>query len=373
MKLHLLGLPHTYTHPIFSCCAFTGKVLRFGPMMARLGYHVIHYGNAGSEPGPVGVVDHVDVLTREEFTVLGGAEPGAEQYGAKADTSTALYAAFNARLRERVEARAEPGDIICLPFGRGHQAGLGGPKTNKCYWVETGIGYRNAFTRYRVYESAAWMYCHAGRETPEGVIMGNDYWWVIPNFYDPADWPLQEQPATKTVRFMGRLNADKGLHVLMEIAARRPDIRFEFCGQGDPRPWLQYPNLHFVPPFHGPPGEGRADYLGTAAAVLMPTRYVEPFGGVAAEALLCGTPVIASTFGAFPEYILHGENGYLCRTLQDWLAAVDAAVDTGPQWSPKTRQYFAQRRFSMWEVGKLYDAAFKQIANLGDGGWYHGT
>jgi hypothetical protein len=48
MRLHLPAIPHTITSPEFSHCAFTGKVLRFAPMMRSRGYEVIHYGVEGS-------------------------------------------------------------------------------------------------------------------------------------------------------------------------------------------------------------------------------------------------------------------------------------------------------------------------------------
>lgn len=367
MKLHLLGIPHTYTHPKFSCCAFTGKVLRFSPMMRSVGYHVIHYGNAGSESG---ANEEVEILNADEYLKLGGCEPGTDQYGTSAKMGSPLYATFNARLAVELEKRVEPGDIICLPFGMAHIEALGGPHCQSAFWVETGIGYRNAFAPYRIYESAAWFYTHAGRENPNGVTMGNDYWFVIPNYYNPDDWPMAPAFQRHTIAFMGRLNDDKGLRVLAEIAVRRPDIEFTLCGQGDPTPWLKSANISYAPPIHG---EGRAEYLGTPAAVIVPTRYVEPFGGVAAEALLCGTPVIASSFGAFPEYVIHGSNGWNCRTLADWLKAVDEATAGGPGWDRNQIQRFARMKFSMWQLAHDYAAAFKQISQLSDGGWYHGV
>ena len=46
----------------------------------------------------------------------------------------------------------------------------------------------------------------------------------------------------------------------------------------------------------------RAELLSHAKATFMPTTYLEPIGGVSVESLLCGTPVIATDFGAFREY-----------------------------------------------------------------------
>lgn len=370
MKLHLLGIPHTQTHPRFSCCAFTGKVLRFGPMMADQGYHVIHYGNEGSEVDSR--VEQVQVLTRGEFTALGGCEPGPDQYGAKADIGTPLYAQFNETLGDRLADRVEPGDAICLPFGRGHLAALRGAhaaKLAKAYWVETGIGYTEAFCDFRVYESAAWLHLHYGREGAR-VTQGRDYWWVIPNYYNPDDWPLVlDEEREKYVLFVGRLNHDKGLQIVVEIAKRRPDVTFVICGQGDPAPWITEKNIVYHPPIHGP---GMAGLMGKAALLLAPTRYIEPFGGVAAEALLCGTPVAASAFGAFPEYIADELNGYLCRTLGDWLRAVDKRTrNDGPQLAASRIQGVARQRFSMFRVGEQYREAFMNIGNLSNGGWYH--
>lgn len=333
-------------------------------MMTAQGYKVTHYGNAGSEIDPS--VEDYTVLTEEEFRVLGGAEPGAEQYGSKADVSTAIYMRFNEKLADALAERVEPGDIICLPFGRGHLSALRGKHSAKlaqAYWVETGIGYSEPFCDFRIYESAAWMHFQLGRQDSR-VVHGRDYWFVIPNYYDPADWKFYAEQRDDYVLFAGRLNSDKGLAIVTEIAKHRPDVRFVVCGQGNPEQWLVHPNIHYHPPIHGP---GMDELMGKARLLLAPTRYVEPFGGVAAEALLCGTPVAASAFGAFPEYITPGRNGWLCRTLKDWLRAVDEEIGTGTRMHIRND---AELRFGMAAVGHQYREAFEQIANLRDGGWF---
>jgi len=330
-------------------------------MMRSAGYEVVHYGNAGSVSG---ANEEVEILSRERYTALGGCEPGNGQYGAAAIRGSALYLEFNWRLRAELEQRVEPGDTICLPFGRAHQDALVGEKISRAFWIETGIGYREGFCDFRVYESAAWMHLALGVESGEKTALGRDYWWVIPNYYDPLDWPLGGGGEGDVV-FMGRLNEDKGLRVVLELARACPQRSFVLCGQGDPLPWLGLPNVRYREPIHG---EGRAELLGGAALVLMPTRYVEPFGGVAAEALLCGTPVAASSFGAFPEYVIPGCNGFLCRTLADWVSAVECSGRVG--WERGMIRAFAQEKFSMWKLDRDYDRVFQQLAGLREGGWY---
>lgn len=62
--------------------------------------------------------------------------------------------------------------------------------------------------------------------------------------------------------------------------------------------------------------------LGSAAALLVPIRWDEPFGIVFAEALACGTPVITCPRGATPEIIEPGRTGFLIDSVESGVAAV---------------------------------------------------
>lgn len=62
--------------------------------------------------------------------------------------------------------------------------------------------------------------------------------------------------------------------------------------------------------------------LGRAAALLMPIHWEEPFGIVMAEALACGTPVVAYPRGSVPEVVRHGLNGFICDGPDDAVRAV---------------------------------------------------
>jgi glycosyltransferase involved in cell wall biosynthesis len=357
MRLHLVSLPHTITHSRFSSCAFTGKVLRFSPMLQSVGYEVVHYGVQGAASG---AKQQVDVLTYGEWCDLGGREPGTTPHGSLAVTDSPLYRSFNERLVPLLRERLQPQDVICLPYGHAHsQAMLGFPDAMK---LETGIGYPAACEKYRVYESYAWMHYHLGKERRDGC----DYWWVIPNYYDPDEWPLGSGDGGYLV-YLGRLNRDKGLDIIWEVAKARPDLPVILCGQGDPSPWLTLPNMRYLPPIHG---AGREKLLGDALCTLMPTRYVEPFGGVTVESLLCGTPVLASSYGSFTETIDHGVNGFRCRTLADWLEAVDSVVLAGAFSDRQSIRRDAVRRYSMWALAREYDRVFHQLADLWGEGWY---
>ena len=52
-------------------------------------------------------------------------------------------------------------------------------------------------------------------------------------------------------------------------------------------------------------------FYGGARALIYPIQSGEPFGLVLAEAMACGAAVIATTAGAFPEFIDDGRTGIL--------------------------------------------------------------
>jgi glycosyltransferase involved in cell wall biosynthesis len=57
--------------------------------------------------------------------------------------------------------------------------------------------------------------------------------------------------------------------------------------------------------------------LGAAIALLNPIQWAEPFGLVMIEALACGTPVMATSFGSVPELIDDGQTGFVRDEAKD--------------------------------------------------------
>lgn len=351
MRLHLLGLPHTVTRHAFSHCAFTGKVQRFSPMMRPLGYELVHYGVAGAESGADA---QVDVMSEaEQHALLGHAfdDPG-RLYEKDVAVDSSLYREFNRRLKEELDARVAPGDIVLNTYGYGHYDAV---QTHHGINLESGIGYPDCYLPYRVYDSYAWQAFQQGKHGWGGSY----YEWVVPNYFDTAEWPITLNPSGYVLYF-GRIGMHKGCHLVAELAKALPDTRFILCGQGDPAPFLTSANIEYMQPVHG---LARAGLLGNAKVVLMPTQYIEPFGKVAVESMLTGTPVLASPFGAFPEIIESGKTGFFPRVLAEWVKGIELVQHLDRRYIADS----ARARYSLASVGPMYDAVFRQLHGL-----YHG-
>ena len=350
--LHLVGIFHTQATQRYSHCAFTGKALRFPKMMMAQGYTVVEYANEGSEAG---ATEHVDMLTCEEFSKFYGDRNDSSFHGDDATVGTEGHRLFESRLISALHKRVELGDIICHPFGHAHSALL--TEFSENVHVETGIGYPTTLNgTIKVYESYSWMHYHQGKENRNG----NNYEWVIPNYFDLDDWEPSFESG-EYLAFLGRIIQPKGIDTIKALADHCP-YPILLAGQGDPSPW-QHPNIQHVGSLRG---KERSDFLRNARACLMPTVFTEPFGGSGVEGMLCGTPLIAVDYGAFTETIIDGVTGFRCHTLQDW---VDAVNKVGSLDRHTVRQVAASR-YNLESCGKKYDKVFRDVSDLHGDGWY---
>jgi len=82
--------------------------------------------------------------------------------------------------------------------------------------------------------------------------------------------------------------------------------------------------------FHGiVDGEPKRKLLAEARALIFPIRVPETFGNVMVEAMLSGTPVLATPIAAVPEVVKEGD-GFLFETDEDFGAALERLDDLDP-------------------------------------------
>lgn len=371
MRVIVLGLPHTKTldpsRSPFTTCAYTVKVWNLCRMMSERGHEVVHLGVEGSGPP---YTRHVDVQSDAAWSELYSRRDPRSFYDVRVDGKYASYMrTFAANSVEAV--RSLGGDpltsIVCQTWGPGgaHHEVL--RSVRKLQWgVESGIGYPDPTSDFRVYESYAWMHFHLGRE---GRFDGcRWYHAVIPNAFDPDLFGpvLPADQRDDYALYFGRLLDSKGTHVACR-AARAAGLRTIIVGQGDPAPYVKdVPGTEYLPP-QGV--EQRRQLMRKARVVLCPTQYVEPFGGVAVEAQLSGTPVVTTDWGVFNETVLHGQTGYRCRTFDHFVWAVKNAGTI----DPLACREWTEKNFSLDRVGGMYEEYFDMVLRLREethpGGW----
>ena len=350
-RLHLIGIFHTQHTQAYSHCAFTGKALRFPKMMQGQGYEVIEYSNAGSEGG---ADEHITMLDAAEFNTL-FKRSSTDFYGNDATVGSAAHQLFEQRLIPAQRERLQPQDIISHPFGHAHQQLMAEFPGHQ--HVETGIGYPTLMPNsFRIFESYAWMHYHQGKEGRNG----KNYEWVVPNYYDLDEWQPSYEPG-QYLAFLGRITPLKGIDTIKAIADHSP-WPIVLHGQGDPTPWA-HPNIEYRGPISG---TARSEFLRNARALLAPTVFTEPFCGMAVEAMLCGTPVVAVDYGAMTETVLEGVSGFRCHTLQGWIEGINAVGDLDRRVIADT----ARSRWSLETCGRRYDKIFRQLNDLYRPGWY---
>lgn len=76
-------------------------------------------------------------------------------------------------------------------------------------------------------------------------------------------------------------------------------------------------------------GKEKADILAGARALLFPVIWNEPFGIAVIEALVSGTPVVASRNGSMPELVPETV-GFTCGTESEMVAAIERASEIRP-------------------------------------------
>jgi glycosyltransferase involved in cell wall biosynthesis len=347
MRLHIPSLPHTCTTAEYSWCAYTQKVKKFCDMMMDQGHEVYLYAGVENEARCTEYL----AVTDEKY--LDGFIP-------EFNPDNRIFKRFNDKSIMLIKDRIEQHDIICLIGGRA-QLPIKEAFPNHIV-CEFGIGYSGIIPdTHHVFESFAWMHSVYGSQINDAHdLNGRFYDTVIPNYFDKCEFPSKYMSNDRNyLLYVGRLIERKGLQIVLEVA-ERTGLPLHIAGSGNyPLPnWVEY---------HGVVGpQERSKLMGGAIALLAPTLYIEPFGGVTIESLFMGTPAITTNWGAFAENI---SPKWRCNSIASFCNAVAEAQ----QLTSLHRTIFRTetiQRFSLAAIGPEYDKYFRHLQTLFGQGFY---
>lgn len=190
-----------------------------------------------------------------------------------------------------------------------------------------------------------------------------DYIATVYNGIDTRYFTFRQDPKDYLLYF-GRIHPEKGTYESIQIA-KKAGCRLIISGlvqhqayfDERVKPFLNDDDIIYVGN-NGP--KKRDELLGGALALLHPISFEEPFGLSVAEAMICGTPVIAFNRGSMPELIEDGKTGFLVDT-------IETAIEAVGQIKMLNRKYcsdYAIRKFGLQQMVNGYISVYNQVLSM---------
>ena len=160
--------------------------------------------------------------------------------------------------------------------------------------------------------------------------------------------------------FLGRLSPDKGAHRAVAVAMEA-GLPLKIAGKMQEPKEREYfhelvePHLVDGIEYLGEVTHGqKVELLQNARATLFPIEWEEPFGLVMIESMACGTPVIATRWGAVPEVIDDGRSGIIVDNYRE----MPAALERSDELDPLELRRYVEEEFSPQRMVRDYVAAY---------------
>lgn len=198
------------------------------------------------------------------------------------------------------------------------------PKIIHCHGVDTPFFKRYHLSRLLL-KHLAGLYISISRQMTEDLLtlgIHRNKIEYLPNGIDTTLFTPQGQKESNLLLFVGRIDANKGLHVLMKsLRYLEKSVRLAIIG---PASWDRKYYLDVIESIQKETQKGKHEivYLGSMdqldivgwyqkASVFVLPSFGEGFPVTILEALSCETPAIASSVGGIPEVVKDYENGIL--------------------------------------------------------------
>ncbi|NTW61979.1 glycosyltransferase family 4 protein [Candidatus Saccharibacteria bacterium] len=181
------------------------------------------------------------------------------------------------------------------------------------------VKYKNIFPKY---SHLNWVSMSMAQRNTMPV---NTNW--VANIYhglNHDDFRPQKSPKLDYIAYLGRIIEPKGVDLATRAVKQynqTADVKLDlliagkhYSDQGSDKYWSTKiepeldEHIKYVGFIKGK--SKKANFLGNAKALIIPSTFDEPFGMVMIEALACGTPIIGLDSGAIPE-VINGKNGIL--------------------------------------------------------------
>ncbi|HLO91315.1 MAG TPA: glycosyltransferase family 4 protein [Lentimicrobium sp.] len=178
-----------------------------------------------------------------------------------------------------------------------------------------------------------------------------DYIQTVYNGIKIQDFTFNPNPKDYLLYF-GRIHPEKGTVESIEIARETGRkliisglIQDEAYFENRVKPLIDGQQIVYAGN-SGPADRNRL--LGGAFALLHPISFDEPFGLSVAEAMICGTPVIAFNRGSMPELVEHNKTGFLTQNIHEASRAVE-------QVDHLNRFYISERAIAKFSAERMVE------------------
>jgi glycosyltransferase involved in cell wall biosynthesis len=195
-----------------------------------------------------------------------------------------------------------------------------------------------------------------------GNISGK--WATVYNSIDFSKYSTTTNlPDNAPLIFLSRLEKLKGAHEAIEVAlatgnkliiagniSTYPEEQEYF--KKEIEPFIDGVQIEYVGTLDD---AGKNKYLGMAKAMLFPARTDEAFGMVMAEAMACGTPVIAYNHSAMPEVVTNSISGFIVENISEMKIAIEGINNIDRNDCRK----FSESKFDVKIIANQYLTLFK--------------